>query len=135
MRNFTTLDQPIVDAWQLIDHGGDQPVLLAEARNRCAWGLQATFNDPDLDRVSAALLRAGQRTRELARLTGTGIAVQIDGHGLPVFHRNPACAVAEGIDVATALELERQALLCEDLERCGIQKGGKAVRSPKTRPA
>ncbi len=37
------------------------------------------LNDPDLDRVSAALLRAGQRARELARQTGTGIAVQIDG--------------------------------------------------------
>ena len=34
LRNFTTLYQPIVDAWQLIDNGGDQPVLLAEARNR-----------------------------------------------------------------------------------------------------
>jgi hypothetical protein len=29
--------------------------------------------------VSAALLRAGQRAREIARQTGTGIAVQIDG--------------------------------------------------------
>ena len=27
----------------------------------------------------AALLRAGQRARELARQSGTGIAVQIDG--------------------------------------------------------
>ena len=35
--------------------------------------------DPDLQRVSDALLRAGQRARELARQTGTGIAVQIDG--------------------------------------------------------
>ena len=98
-------------------------------------GFTNHLNDPDLDRVSAALPRAGQRARELARETGTAIAVQIDGDGLPVFHRNSACAVAEGIDVATALELERQTLLREDLERCGIQKGGKAVRSPKTRPA
>lgn len=35
--------------------------------------------DPDLQRVSDALLRAGQRARELARQTGTGIAVEIDG--------------------------------------------------------
>ena len=35
--------------------------------------------DPDLQRVSDALWRAGQRARELARQTGTGIAVQIDG--------------------------------------------------------
>jgi len=34
LRNLTTLYQPIVDAWQLIDNGGDHPVLLAEARNR-----------------------------------------------------------------------------------------------------
>lgn len=35
--------------------------------------------DPDLQRVSAALVRAGQRARELARQTGTGIAVTVDG--------------------------------------------------------
>ena len=34
LRNFTSLYQPIVDAWQLIYNGGDEPVLLAEARNR-----------------------------------------------------------------------------------------------------
>jgi len=42
-------------------------------------GFTTERQDPDLDRVSAALLRAGQRARELARQTGTGIAVQIDG--------------------------------------------------------
>jgi hypothetical protein len=42
-------------------------------------GFTTERQDPVLDRVSAALLRAGQRTRELARQTGTGIAVQIDG--------------------------------------------------------
>ncbi len=42
-------------------------------------GFTSQLNDPDLDRVSAALLRAGQRARELARQTGTGIVVQIDG--------------------------------------------------------
>ena len=42
-------------------------------------GFTSHLNDPDLDRVSAALLRAGQRARELARQTGTGIAIQIDG--------------------------------------------------------
>ena len=42
-------------------------------------GITSQLNDPDLDRVSAALLRAGQRARELARQTGTGFAVQIDG--------------------------------------------------------
>ena len=42
-------------------------------------GFTSQLNDPDLDRVSAALLRAGQRARELARQTGTGFAVQIDG--------------------------------------------------------
>lgn len=40
-------------------------------------GFTSHLNDPD--RVSAALLRAGQRARELARQTGTGIAVQFDG--------------------------------------------------------
>ena len=42
-------------------------------------GFTTERQDPVLDRVSAALLRAGQRTRELARQTGTGIAVQIGG--------------------------------------------------------
>ncbi|MFM8604547.1 MAG: hypothetical protein ACKOBY_03260 [Cyanobium sp.] len=42
-------------------------------------GFTTERQDPDLDRVSAALLRAGQRARELARQTGTGVAVQIDG--------------------------------------------------------
>jgi hypothetical protein len=42
-------------------------------------GFTSHPNDPDRDRVSAALLRAGQRARELACQTGTGIAVQIDG--------------------------------------------------------
>jgi len=42
-------------------------------------GFTSHLNDPDLDRVSAALLRAGQLARERARQTGTGIAVQIDG--------------------------------------------------------
>jgi predicted ABC-type ATPase len=34
LRHFATLYKPIVDAWQLIDNGGNQPVLLAEGRNR-----------------------------------------------------------------------------------------------------
>ena len=34
LRNFTTLYQPIVDAWQLIDNGCNKPILLAEGRNR-----------------------------------------------------------------------------------------------------
>ena len=42
-------------------------------------GFQSHLDDPDLSRVSAALLRAGQRAREIARQTGTGIAVRIDG--------------------------------------------------------
>ena len=42
-------------------------------------GFTTERQDPDLDRVSAALLRAGQRARKLARQTGTGIAVEIDG--------------------------------------------------------
>lgn len=42
-------------------------------------GFTTERHDPDLQRVSAALLRAGQRAREIARLSGTGIAVEIDG--------------------------------------------------------
>lgn len=42
-------------------------------------GFQSQRHDADLERVSAALLRAGQRARELARQTGTGIAVTISG--------------------------------------------------------
>jgi len=32
--NYATLYQPSVDAWQLIDSGGDKPMLLAKGRNR-----------------------------------------------------------------------------------------------------
>jgi len=42
-------------------------------------GFTTERQDPDLQRVSAALLRAGQRAREIARQSGTGIAVRIDG--------------------------------------------------------
>jgi hypothetical protein len=42
-------------------------------------GFQSHLDDPDLSRVSAALVRAGLRAREIARQTGTGIAVRIDG--------------------------------------------------------
>ena len=33
LANFEQLYQPRVDSWQLIDNGGDQPVLLAEGSN------------------------------------------------------------------------------------------------------
>ena len=42
-------------------------------------GFTTERQDPDLQRVSAALLRAGERAREIARQTGTGVAVVIDG--------------------------------------------------------
>ena len=42
-------------------------------------GFIAQRHDPDLDKVSAALVRAGERARELARQTDTGIAVNIHG--------------------------------------------------------
>lgn len=42
-------------------------------------GFTTERHDPDLQRVSAALLRAGERARQLARQTSTGISVQIDG--------------------------------------------------------
>lgn len=42
-------------------------------------GLTTERQDPDLSRVSAALVRAGQRAREIARQSGTGIAVRIEG--------------------------------------------------------
>ncbi len=42
-------------------------------------GFTTERQDPDLSRVSAALVRAGQRAREIARQTGTGLAVRIDG--------------------------------------------------------
>lgn len=44
-----------------------------------ARGFVSHSDDPDLQRVSVALVRAGQRARELARSTGTGIAVRING--------------------------------------------------------
>ena len=42
-------------------------------------GFTTERQDPDLSKVSAALVRAGQRAREIARQSGTGIAVRIDG--------------------------------------------------------
>ena len=42
-------------------------------------GFTTERQDPDLQRVSDALLRAGQRARQLARLTDTGFAVRIAG--------------------------------------------------------
>jgi apolipoprotein N-acyltransferase len=42
-------------------------------------GFTTERQDPDLQRVSAALLRAGERAREIARQSGTGVAVVIDG--------------------------------------------------------
>lgn len=42
-------------------------------------GFTTERQDPDLQRVSAALLRAGERAREIARQTGSGIAVVING--------------------------------------------------------
>jgi hypothetical protein len=42
-------------------------------------GFTTQRQDPYLDRVSVALLRVGERAREIARLSGTGIAVEIDG--------------------------------------------------------
>lgn len=42
-------------------------------------GFTTERQDPDLQHVSDALLRAGQRAREIARQSGTGIAVEIDG--------------------------------------------------------
>jgi hypothetical protein len=42
-------------------------------------GFTTERQDPDLSRVSNALVRAGKRAREIARLSGTGIAVEIDG--------------------------------------------------------
>ena len=42
-------------------------------------GFTTERHDPDLQRVYAALLRAGERAREIARQSGTGIAVVING--------------------------------------------------------
>ena len=42
-------------------------------------GFTTERQDPDLSRLSAALVRAGQRAREIARQSGTGIVVRIDG--------------------------------------------------------
>jgi hypothetical protein len=42
-------------------------------------GFTTQRQDRDLQRVSDALLRAGQRAREIAHQTDTGIAVEIGG--------------------------------------------------------
>ena len=57
-----------------------------------------------------------------------GLTQDIDAEGLPVFRRDADGPSAEGLDVARALEMEQEALLREDLDRCDVQQGGKAVR-------
>ena len=42
-------------------------------------GFTTERQDPDMQRVSAALLRAGERTQQLARQKSTCISLQIDG--------------------------------------------------------
>lgn len=56
-------------------------------------------------------------------------ALDIDTEGLPVFRRDADGPSADGLDVARALEMEQEAQLREDLDRCDIQQGGKEVRS------
>lgn len=62
-----------------------------------------------------------------ANANKTAAAVERDAEGLPL-----RCPAAEGglapIDLATALRLEQEAQHHEDLARCDIQQGGKAVR-------
>ena len=82
-------------------------------------GFTSQLNDPDLDRVSAALLRAGQRARELARQSGTGIAVQIDGE-LRVL---AAVAIAAGLRLISLdqdfRQFERESLTFQLLQADG----------------
>lgn len=58
-------------------------------------GFTTQRQDPDLQRVAAALLRAGERARQLARQTGSGIAVQIDGE----------LCILQGAELDTAMEV------------------------------
>ncbi|MFM7640290.1 MAG: hypothetical protein ACKO45_01860 [Cyanobium sp.] len=57
-------------------------------------------------------------------------ALEIDAEALPMFRHDADGPSAEARDVARALEMEQEGLLREDLDRCDIQQGGKAVRSP-----
>ena len=72
-------------------------------------GFTTERQDPDLQHVSVALLRAGQRARELARQTGTGIAVEMDGE----------LRILQGTELERALEPsdEGQSRLSEPLRR------------------
>ena len=57
----------------------------------------------------------------------TAAEVERDAQGLPLF-RPAAAGGVPPIDLATALRLEQEAQHHEDLARCDIQQGGKAVR-------
>jgi hypothetical protein len=57
-------------------------------------GFTTERQDPDLQHVSEALLRAGQRARELARQSGTGIAVVMNGE----------LRILQGAELDTAME-------------------------------
>lgn len=89
-RLFTRVYQPLVDRWELYDNAGEQPVLTAWSDEVMATptdtkepqpvyrGLPANA-DAALKGSYAALLRAAQRAREVARQTGTDLVVVRDG--------------------------------------------------------
>ncbi len=62
-----------------------------------------------------------------ANANKTAAAVEHDPEGLPLF-RPAAAGEIPPIDLATALRLEQEAQHHDDLARCDIQQGGKAVR-------
>lgn len=89
-RLFTTVYQPLVDRWELYDNSGRRPVLIdwsdkAMIPPRNSSEPQPAYDDlpanadAALKGSFAALLRAAQRAREVARQTGTDLIVVRDG--------------------------------------------------------
>lgn len=68
-----------------------------------------------------------QGEQRLANASETAAAVERDAEGLPLF-RPTAAGEVPPIDLATALRLEQETQHHEDLARCDIQQGSKAVR-------
>jgi hypothetical protein len=92
-------------------------------------GFTTERQDPDLQHVSDALLRAGQRAREIARQSGTGIAVEIDGE-LRILQGAELDMAMERSDAGEALDMDADGLplfrpdpaVARLVERCGLDQ-------------
>jgi predicted ABC-type ATPase len=79
LANLRELYAPLVDSWMLFDNVGDNPAMLDWGRDPLNPRPIETARDPDLRKATAALIRAGQRARAIARQTRTAVITWKDG--------------------------------------------------------